>query len=186
MRRWGKLGYLAGAILDAIPLLEILLNECSTQNLHTEPVRLFINCEFFLAELAVLSYFSYHVTFPLLYCVEISDQTKLCEILPKLHKDLLDNKTDTLAEFTLPRHQYQVKPLTTDLEKLLLKKICKGAADGVEMQGSREYFKDTVNDNPRATRICDLTADELEWVPTNNLVCKRDFIWQPGQECEVA
>ena len=123
VHRWGKLGYLAGAILDAIPLLEILLNECSTQNLHIESVRLFINCEFFLTELAVLSYFSYHVTFPLLYCVEISDQTKLCEILPKLHKDLLDNKTDTLAEFTLPRHQYQVKPLTTDFEKLLLKKI---------------------------------------------------------------
>ena len=111
-RRFDKLGYLAGAILDAIPLLEIVLNECSTENLHTESVRLFINCEFFLTELAVSSFFSYHVSFPLLYCVEVSDQSKLCEILPKLHKDLLENKTDTLAGFTLPRHQYQVKPLS--------------------------------------------------------------------------
>ena len=39
----------------------------------------------------------------------------------------------------------------------------------------RVFFKDTVENNPRATRICDLTADELEGVPTNNLVCERDL-----------
>ena len=43
------------------------------------------------------------------------------------------------------------------------------------MQCSGEYFKDIVDNNPHATQICDLTADELEGVPTNNLVCERDL-----------
>ena len=135
----------------------------------------FLFSDFFLTELAAPSFFSYHVTFPLLYCVETSDQTKLCEILYKLHKDLQDSKTDTLSEFTMPMYQYKVTPLTTDFQKLLLKKICKGAASGVEMQSYLEYFKDIVDNNPHATQICDLTADELEGVPTNNLVCVRNL-----------
>ena len=32
-----------------------------------------------------------------------------------------------------------------------------------------------LKNNPHATQICDLTADELEGVPTNNLVCERDL-----------
>ena len=57
----------------------------------------------------------------------------------------------------------------------MLKKISKGAADGVEFQCLREYLKDTVDNNPCTTQICDLTADELEGVPTNNLVCDWDL-----------
>ena len=174
-RRFAKLGYMGGSILDSIPLLEMLLNECSTENLHTESVRMFINCEFFSTSLAVLSYFSYHVSFPLLYCVEISSQHDLCQILPQLHIALLAGKTDTLAAFTIPRHQYCVKPLTSELELLLHKRLCTAAAGVIELQCAGEYFSDRIVENPRATRLCDMSEVELEGLPTNNLDTERDF-----------
>ena len=55
-RIFAKLGYLAWSILDALRLLTILLNKCPNQNLHTETVRIYIECEFFSTSLAVLSF----------------------------------------------------------------------------------------------------------------------------------
>ena len=55
---FAKFGFVAGSILDAVPLLTILLNEAPTHNLHTASVRIYLDCEFFLTTLAVLSYFS--------------------------------------------------------------------------------------------------------------------------------
>ena len=57
-RRFAKLRYVAGLILDAFPLLTILLNEAPSQNLHTDSVRIFLVCEFFSTCLAALSFFS--------------------------------------------------------------------------------------------------------------------------------
>ena len=71
---------------------------------HTETVRIYIDCEFFSTSLAVLSFFSYKVSFPLLYFVEFSSQSDLCKIFPKLYQDLLDGRADTLSEFVIPRH----------------------------------------------------------------------------------
>ena len=77
-RRFAKLGYVAGSILDAIPLLTILLNESPNQNLHTESVRIFLECDFFSTCLGALSFFSYKVSLPLLNCIEESPQADLC------------------------------------------------------------------------------------------------------------
>ena len=173
-RRFAKLGYLAGSILDAMPLLTMLLNECPNKNLHTESVRIFIECEFFSTALAVLSYFSYNVSFPLLYCVEISTQSELCAVLPKLYEDLLVGDTDTLSRYVVQRHQYQVKELNSELEKLLLKKFCTAAAQVVKLQCGREYFPSETAP-PRATQIFALTEEEREGLPTNNLLPERDF-----------
>ena len=87
-RRFAKLGYVAGAILDAMDLLQELLQECHKHNLHTETVQIFLDCEFFRTALAVLSYFQYHVSMPLLNCVEISEQKDLLVIFPKLYNEL--------------------------------------------------------------------------------------------------
>lgn len=173
-RRFAKLGYLAGSILDALPLLTILLNECPNSNLHTETVRIYIECEFFSTSLAVLSFFSYKVSFPLLYCVEVCTQSDLCKIFPKLYQDLLDGRTDTLSEFVMPRHQYQVKELSSELEKLLLTKLCTAAAHVIKLQCGREYFPDETA-QPRATQLFALSEAEKEGLPTNNLKPERAF-----------
>ena len=55
-RRFAKLGYVAGSILDAIPLLTMLLNVAPNRYLHTESVRIYIECDFFRTVLAVLPF----------------------------------------------------------------------------------------------------------------------------------
>ena len=115
-RIFAKLGYLAGSILDALPLLTILLNKCPNQNLHTETLQIYIESEFFSTSLAVLSFLSYKVSFPLLYFVEVSSQSDLCKIFPKLYQDLLDGRADTLSEFVMPRHHNQVEELRSEVE----------------------------------------------------------------------
>ena len=168
-RRFAKLGYVAGSVLDAIPLLETLLQEAPSQNLHTESVRIYMECEFFSTALAVLSYFSYNVSLPLLNCVERCSQSELCTIFPNLHKDLLEGKTNTLSEFNVERTQYQVRELTSDLEKLIVKKFCAHAAEVIKLQCGREYFPDD-NAPPRATQLFKLSEEEREGLPTNNLL----------------
>ena len=93
--RCAKLGYAAGSILAALPLLQMLLLETEKNNLLVQACRLFVKCEFFLTELYVLTYFTHKVTLPLLNCVEISDQSQLLQIFSKLHKDLSNGKMDT-------------------------------------------------------------------------------------------
>ena len=87
-RRFTKLGYAATSILHTLPLLQRLLNETTCSNLLVESCKLYLDCEFFLTELRLLSYFSYKVTLPLLNCVEISDQNTLLSLFPKLYTDL--------------------------------------------------------------------------------------------------
>ena len=84
-RRFAKLGYLAGAILDAMDLLVILLDRVPDQNLHVESVRIFVECEFFSTALACLSYFQHNVTFPFLMLVQFSSQGAM-QHSPKVEK----------------------------------------------------------------------------------------------------
>ena len=176
-RRFAKLGYVAGAILEAIDLLQILLDRIPDQNLHAETVRIFVQSEFFCTALACLSYFQHNVTFPFLMCVQFSTQKQLCNILPQLKIDLRDGKCDTLAEFRVPRHQYQVKDLTSDLELHILKMMCVDASNSIERQCDREYnpTPGPLAHPPRATIICNEPEDELDGLPTNNLQCERDL-----------
>ena len=164
-RRFAKLGYVAGSILDAIPLLTMLINDAPNQNLHTESVRIYIECEFFSTALAVLSYFSYKVSLPLLNCIENSSQSDLCTIFPKLHEDLLAGNTNTLSDFVVKRSQYQVSELSSNLEKLLLKKFCTHAAAVIKLQCGREYF----SDESAPARV------DKDGLPTNNLLPECDF-----------
>ena len=74
--------------------------------------------------------------------MEKSSQTDLCILFPKLYEDLLVGNTNTLSDFVVKRTQYQVKDLSSDLEKLLLKKFCTHAAAVIKLQCGREYFPD--------------------------------------------
>ena len=78
-----------------------------------------------------------------------------------------------MSDFVVKRTQYQVKDLSSDLEKLLLKKFCTHAAAVIKLQCGREYFPDDSTAS-RATQISSLSELE-QGLPTNNLLPERDF-----------
>ena len=103
-----------------MPLLQRLLNETDHSNQHTEAAWMYIDCEFFVTEMQVVSFFSYHVSLPFLNLVEKGDQSRLLEIFPKLYRDLKEGKTDTLHDYLVPYHRMQVKPLTEPVQLQIL------------------------------------------------------------------
>ena len=92
-RRFAKLGKSASSILNAKDILQMLLDEVDSTNQLTETCKIYLSSELFLTELECLSFFNYFVTFPFINCVEVSSQSKLLHIIPKLHNDLLQKKT---------------------------------------------------------------------------------------------
>ena len=94
--RFAKLRYAAVSILAALPLLQMLFIETEKNSLLVQACRLYVECEFFLTKLHALTYFTHEVTLPLLNYVEISDQSQLLHIIPKLYEDLSNGKMDTL------------------------------------------------------------------------------------------
>ena len=108
-----------------------------------------------------------------LNCVEISNQNKLFNILPKLCKDLANKFMDTLAEFGVKWTHVNTGKLLpqSDLNQLILGEMCKQASKGVELQCKREYWGE--NSEARATAIHILTAEERKGLPTNNLNAER-------------
>jgi hypothetical protein len=109
----------------------------------------------------------------ILNCVEISNQNKLFNILPKLCKNLANKFMDTLAEFGVKWTHVNMGKLfpQSDLDQLILGAMCKQASKGVELQCKREYWGE--NSEARATAIHMLTAEERKGLPTNNLNAER-------------
>ena len=89
------MGKAAAALMKAKDLLTILLDEVEVTNQLLEAYRMCISSELFITELECLAFFSYHVTFPFLQCIEMSSQVGFCKILPQLYHDLLDKKIGT-------------------------------------------------------------------------------------------
>ena len=69
-RRFAKLGKAAASVVDAYPILKLLLDEVQETNQLVEACKIYIESEIFLTELEVLAYFNHKVTFPFLHCVE--------------------------------------------------------------------------------------------------------------------
>ena len=69
--RFTKLGYSCTLILDALPYIQMVLNETHLSNQHTELVKMFLDSELLLTELSCLSCFTHKVSLPLLSAVEI-------------------------------------------------------------------------------------------------------------------
>ena len=58
-RRFAKLGKAAAALVDAYPILEMLLNEIQNTNQLSEACQLYLSSEVFKTELQTLAFF-YH------------------------------------------------------------------------------------------------------------------------------
>ena len=71
-RRFAKLGKAAASLVEAYPIIKLVLNEVQETNQLVEACKIYIESEIFQTELEVLAYFNHKVTFPFLHCVEKS------------------------------------------------------------------------------------------------------------------
>jgi hypothetical protein len=174
-RRFTKLGYCAGSIIQSFPYLRMLLNETHLSNQHVEIVRLLLDSEFLLTELEVLAYFTHKVTLPFLYFLEVNSQEELLIAFPKLYADLLAGKLETLKDYVIHYPHIPVVNPTSALSKKILHKMCIDAAEVFDRQAGREYGfgKYRLGKLPRATELNLLTPEKLRGLPTNNLEAER-------------
>ena len=138
-RRFCKLGSCANAILQSLPILKQLLSETPADNLLAQACRLYIKCEVFLTELWLLAYFSYHITFPFLNCVEVCDTPTLKSILPKLFQDLMADDVSTLKDYVIKSKRGNIDTLNSELETKLVHLLCADAATCIQRQCGREF-----------------------------------------------
>ena len=175
--RFTKLGYSCTLILDALPYIQMVLNETHLSNQHTELVKMFLDSELLLTELSCLSYFTHKVSLPLLYAVEVCNQDQLCELFPKLYKDLLEGSFETLKDCTVEYKHLIVEEPITELEKQILKKISMDAAETTDGQcGQESGFRNYKDQELRATAIYKLpSALRKELNDTNNIIAERNL-----------
>lgn len=175
-RRFTKLGYTAASILCALPQLRTLLHETWKSNLLVEACRLYVDCELFITELHVLAVFTKHVTLPFLNAMEKLTQKQLVEMFPRLYKDLLAHKTDTLKEFLVEYHHIPVDDVKGGIEKKILDRMCEEAAKGFDLQRGKEYgFGETGLQRQRETTdIHKMAPEKMDEINTvHNLYCER-------------
>ena len=84
---------------------------------------LYLLSELFYTELEALACFNQTVTFPFFHCVEKSLQEELLRILPKLHQDLLEGKTDTLKNVVVEIWRVPVKEPSSELGRKIRNKM---------------------------------------------------------------
>ena len=172
-RGFAKLGRSAAALVEAYPMLTKLIDEISVTNQLTEDCMLYLSSEFFYTELEALAYFNLTVTFLFLHHVEISLREELLKILPKLHQDLLEGKTDILKDFAVDIWRVPMKEPSHEVGRKITNMIFHEAAKGVKLQCGREYGFDNTTTDVRATILSDLDKAELKGLTTNNLTAER-------------
>ena len=172
-RRFAKIGKAAACLLEAKDILVMLLDEVQVSNQLVESCKIYLASELFVTELECLAYFNHYVTFPFLNCVEVSSQKELLDILPTLHKDLLNCKVDTLSKFVVSIRGLRNPILSSDTAEMIVREMCVAAAEAIKLQCGREYgFSDG---KLRATDISKLTSSEIAGLPTNNCISERDL-----------
>ena len=173
-RRFCKLGSCANAIIQALPILEQLLEETPADNLLSQACRIYLKCEVFISELRLLAYFNFHVVFPFLHDVEKMSTPELKKLLPELHQDLLNGRVDTLDNYTVKVKMGNVESIEGDLEKKMLPKLTAGAAKCIQVQCGREYvFPANPKEELRAADLTKFPDEELAFAPINNLITER-------------
>ena len=174
--RFAKLGYSAGSIYDCLPQFQKLLDRTAKNNLLIRACKLYLESDFIVESLKVLSNFTYYVTMPFLNCVEHNDQNQLIELLPKLFADLKAGVlvSAALKDLYVPWTHVAMdkQKLVSELDHYLMKMMCQAAAEGLELQCSREYWSET-DEGRRASALNKLAPAELEDLPTENLNVER-------------
>ena len=124
-RRFSKLGYTAGALVDCIPLFQKLLEATHHNNMLVQACKLYLECEYIHAAWRTLAYFTYYVTMPFLNCIEKNDQNDLVQLLPNLHQELCEHKLDTLKYYGVKwtHVKFVENEPDNDLDKFILNRV---------------------------------------------------------------
>ena len=163
-RRFATLGKAALSILDEVEGTNQLVEDC----------KIYLSSELFITELECLAYFNHFITFPFLNCVKTSSQAELLVVLPQLYNDLSDKKVETLKDFVVLIHRMSVPTLSTEASRKIINMMCLSAATAIKLQCGREYgFSD--GEKLRVTDLSSLTGQELNDLPTNNIISECDL-----------
>ena len=100
-RQFAKLGYTTSTILYHLQDYEAVLSNTKSNNQLVQACRVYLQCEFVILGLQLLSWFTYKVTLPFLNIVEQATKLDLLKILPQLHEDLAKGKMDTLSQYSV-------------------------------------------------------------------------------------
>ena len=151
-RRFTKLGYTAGAIVECLPQFREILKKTSHTNMLVRACKLYLESEYIVAAMRALANFTHKVTMPYLNFVEKSDQNGLVNKLKELWLDLKEGKMDTMKEFHVEWTHVNMKAMqpTSRLDHHLLEQMCQLAASGVQLQcsgniGRREKSQGQLN-----------------------------------------
>jgi len=149
-KRFSKMGYTAGAIVECIPQFRAILEETSHTNMLTEACKLYLESEYIIAAMRALANFTHRVTMPYLNCIERSNQNELVKLLPKLCADLKEGKMDTMKPFHVPwtHVNMSLQEPASPFDHHLLKMMCEHAAKGVEMQCAKNTGKRVMYHEP--------------------------------------
>ena len=79
-RRFTKLGYTAGSIVDCMSQFNKLLAQTTYDTVPVQACRVYLENKYIIAAMKALSYFTYKVTMPFLNCVEKCDQNGLTQM----------------------------------------------------------------------------------------------------------
>ena len=153
---------------------EELLNQTKSNNQLVQACILYLDCDFIVSGLKVLSWFNYKITLPFLNMVELSSQKDLLTILPKLYDDLSVNILETLHDFKV-NYSFDVLEPTSPIEKHILNLCSIKAASNLATQRGREYGFGPGDASSRATALHTLDPSLLPYLPTDNLDCERDL-----------
>ena len=144
-RRFAQMGYTAGAILHHLDDYHASLQKTTSNEMLVQACRLYLECEYVLIGLKVLAWFTFCITLPFLNMTEVSTQKDLVSILPCLHDDLLEKKTNTLSQYRVP-YSFQLDEPESPIELYLLGEMCTQAGKDLAKQRGREYgFSDASN-----------------------------------------
>ena len=117
----------------------MLLEETPADLLLAQSCQIYLNCEIFITELRLLSYFNHHVTFPFLHAVDKCSTPDLKHLLPKLHQDLLNGDLSTLKKYVCTSKIGNVDNIEGELESKMIKLMTAGAANCIQRQCGREF-----------------------------------------------
>ena len=79
---------------------------------------------------------------------------EICNLLPQLHRDLPNMKTNILKDYAVNIRHVEVGAPTSELGIKIIGLMCVEAARGIRMQCGREYgFSESSDQTVRATDI---------------------------------
>ena len=135
-------------------------------------MRMLLDSEFLITELAVPICFTRKITLQFSYFVEVSSQVQLLQMFPQLHNDLKERRMDTLKDYVIDYPHVKVQKSTADIEEKILQKMCIDAAAVLDRQAGGEYRFGSYKEKPApapASQVHLLSKDDLSDLPKNNL-----------------